>query len=45
VVGIFLGNMARFMTPEVITMAITGIFALLVVYNLVAKKTEIVEEQ
>lgn len=45
VVGIFLGNMARFMTPEVITMAITGIFALLVAYNLVAKKNEIVEEQ
>jgi PTS system ascorbate-specific IIC component len=45
VVGIFLGNMARFMTPEVITMVITGVFALLVAYNLVAKKNEVVEEQ
>lgn len=45
VVGIILGNMARFMTPGTITMTITGIFALLVAYNLLAKKKpEPVEE-
>ena len=44
-VGIILGNMARFMTPGTITMTITGIFALLVAYNLLAKKKpEPVEE-
>ena len=45
VVVIILGNMARFMTPGTITMTITGIFALLVAYNLLAKKKpEPVEE-
>ena len=44
VVGIILGNMARFMTPGTITMTITGIFALLVVYNLLGKKKVVVEE-
>lgn len=44
VVGIILGNMARFMTPGTITMTITGIFALLVVYNFLGKKKVVVEE-
>lgn len=44
VVGILLGNMARFMDKGTITMIITGIFALLVVYNFAAKKKVIVEE-
>lgn len=44
VVGIMLGNMARFMDRGTITMAITGVFALLVIYNFTAKKKVAVEE-
>lgn len=39
-VGIVLGNMARFLSPNVITAVIVGIFVLLVAYNYVAKKPE-----
>ena len=39
-VGIVLGNMARYLSPNVITAVIVGIFVLLVAYNYVAKKPE-----
>jgi len=38
VTGILLGNMAHFMDKGTITMIITGIFGLLVIYNFMAKK-------
>lgn len=44
VVGIILGNMAQFMDKGMITLTITGIFALLVIYNFTAKKKVPVEE-
>ncbi len=44
VVGIVLGNMAQFMDKGMITLTITGIFALLVIYNFAAKKKVPVEE-
>ncbi len=44
VVGIVLGNMAQFMDKGIITLTITGIFALLVIYNFAAKKKVPVEE-
>lgn len=44
VAGIILGNMAHFMNTGTITMAITGVFALLVIYNFVAKKPVVIEE-
>lgn len=45
VAGIVLGNMARYMTPGIITVVMTGIFALLVIYNFVAKKPVLVEDE
>jgi len=44
VVGIVLGNMAQFMDKGMITLTITGIIALLVIYNFTAKKKVPVEE-
>gem|GEM_PF-6569003 len=44
VVGIVLGNMAQFMDKGTITLTITGIFALMVIYNFTAKKRAPVEE-
>ncbi|HEY0207959.1 PTS ascorbate transporter subunit IIC [Acerihabitans sp.] len=44
VLGIILGNMARFMDKGTITMAISGVFVLLVIYNFTAKKKVAVEE-
>lgn len=44
VVGILLGNMAGFLNKETITMVITGIFVLLVIYNVFAKKKTAPEE-
>ena len=43
VAGIVLGNMARFMNPGMITATITGIFAVLVIYNFIGKKKVITE--
>jgi len=43
VTGILLGNMAHFMDKGTITMIITGIFGLLVIYNFTAKKKVPVE--
>ena len=43
VTGILLGNMAHFMDKGTITMIITGIFGLLVIYNFTAKKKTPVE--
>lgn len=43
VAGIVLGNMARFMNPSMITATITGIFAVLVIYNFIDKKKVITE--
>ncbi|MDH2672445.1 PTS ascorbate transporter subunit IIC [Klebsiella quasipneumoniae] len=43
VAGIVLGNMARFMNPGTITATITGIFAVLVIYNLIGKKKVVTE--
>lgn len=43
VTGIILGNMARFMTPGMITMTVTGIFAALVLYNFIGKKNPVPE--
>ncbi|WP_455810623.1 PTS ascorbate transporter subunit IIC [Pseudomonas graminis] len=45
VVGILLGSMARFMDKNMITLAITGVFALMVVYNLVARKKEAPQQE
>ncbi|NDL63760.1 PTS ascorbate transporter subunit IIC [Acerihabitans arboris] len=44
VVGIILGNMARFLDKGTITMAISGVFVLMVIYNFTAKKKVAVEE-
>lgn len=44
VTGILLGNMARFLDKGTITMVITGIFALLVIYNYVARNKTVVTE-
>ncbi len=44
VVGIVLGNMAHFMDKGMITLAITGVFALMVIYNFTAKKKVVVDE-
>jgi PTS system ascorbate-specific IIC component len=33
-----LGNMARFMNPGMITATVTGVFAILVIYNFGKKK-------
>lgn len=44
VVGILLGNMAGFLNKETITMVITGIFVLLVIHNVFAKKKTAPEE-
>ncbi|BDH46954.1 PTS ascorbate transporter subunit IIC [Salmonella enterica subsp. enterica serovar Choleraesuis] len=44
VAGILLGNMARFLNTGSIMMVITGIFALLVIYNFTAKKKPVPEE-
>lgn len=38
VVGILLGNMVRFLDKGVITLAISGLFVLMVIYNVVARK-------
>jgi len=43
VAGIVLGNMARFMNPGMITATITGIFAVLVIYNFIGKKKVVTE--
>lgn len=45
VVGILLGSMARFMDKNMITLAITGVFGLMVVYNLVARKKEVPQQE
>ncbi|WP_289367568.1 PTS ascorbate transporter subunit IIC [Pantoea stewartii] len=44
VTGILLGNMARFLDKGTITMIITGIFALLVIYNYVAGNKTVTKE-
>jgi len=44
VVGIILGNMARFLDKGTITMAISGVFVLMVIYNFTAKKKVVAEE-
>ncbi|AHF75802.1 Putative sugar-specific permease [Sodalis praecaptivus] len=44
VVGILLGNMAGFLNKGTITMVITGVFVLLVIYNVFAKKKTAPEE-
>ncbi len=38
VAGIVLGNMARFMNPGMITATVTGVFAILVIYNFLGKR-------
>ena len=43
VAGIVLGNMARFMNPGMITATISGIFAVLIIYNFIGKKKVITE--
>ncbi|MGC6089494.1 PTS ascorbate transporter subunit IIC [Enterobacter hormaechei] len=43
VAGIVLGNMARFMNPGMITAAVTGVFAILVIYNFIGKKKAVTE--
>lgn len=44
VVGILLGNMADFLNKGTITMVITGVFVLLVIYNVFAEKKTAPEE-
>ncbi|MDF7660313.1 PTS ascorbate transporter subunit IIC [Erwiniaceae bacterium L1_54_6] len=44
VTGILLGNMARYMDKGTITMVITGIFALLVIYNFAASNKTVAKE-
>lgn len=43
VAGIVLGNMARFMNPGMITATVTGVFAILVIYNFLGKKKVVTE--
>lgn len=43
VAGIVLGNMARFMNPGMITATVTGVFAILVIYNFIGKKKVVTE--
>lgn len=43
-VGIVLGYMAQYLSPNVITAVIVGIFALLVIYNYTAKQPQPVED-
>ncbi|CDK80012.1 hypothetical protein [Klebsiella pneumoniae IS22] len=38
-----LGNMARFMNPGMITATVTGVFAILVIYNFLGKKKVVTE--